>query len=238
MGKRSEENGGGAREEVMSAGTVTQMRHVSKNPQTRRIGTRAGPSSCFQQKQAAALSRRSGRYKKKMVMATRMSRKRGEVKVLSSAPESSTRVSEGAQAGSQYFQDDKRPVVLFDGVCNLCNGGVNFVLDWDVTGKLRLAALQSEAGKLLLERSGRRPDDISSIVLVEQNEAFTKSEAVLKIAEYLSVPFPLLAQFFFPLPLLIRDTVYDQVATNRYSFFGKTAECRLSDKRFDDRFIE
>ena len=127
---------------------------------------------------------------------------------------------------------------MFDGVCNLCNGGVNFVLDWDVTGKLRLAALQSEAGKLLLERSGRRPDDISSIVLVEPNEAFTKSEAVLKIAEYLSVPFPLLAQFFFPLPLLIRDTVYDQVAANRYSFFGKTAECRLSDKRFDDRFIE
>merc|ERR1719159_1925360 len=114
----------------MSAGTVTQMRHVSKNPQTRRIGTRAGPSSCFQQKQAAALSRRSGRFeKKKLVMATRMSRKKGEVKVSSSAPESSTRVSEGAQAGSQYFQDDKRPVVLFDGVCNLCNGGVNFVLD-------------------------------------------------------------------------------------------------------------
>ena len=81
--KRSEENGGGAREEVMSAGTVTQMRHVSKNPQTRRIGTRAGPSSCFQQKQAAALSRRSGRFekkKKKMVTATRMSRKKGEVK--------------------------------------------------------------------------------------------------------------------------------------------------------------
>ena len=81
--KRSEENGGGAREEVMSAGTVTQMRHVSKNPQTRRIGMRAGPSSCFQQKQAAALSRRSGRFekkKKKKVMATRMSRKRGEVK--------------------------------------------------------------------------------------------------------------------------------------------------------------
>merc|ERR1711904_547458 len=102
------------REEVMSAGTVTQMRHVSKNPQTRRIGTRAGPSSCFQQKQAAAFSRRSGRFekkKKKKVMATRMSRKKGEVKVSSSAPESSTRVSEGAQAGSQYFQDDKRPVV-------------------------------------------------------------------------------------------------------------------------------
>ena len=81
--KRSEENGGGAREEVMSAGTVAQMRHVSKNPQTRRIGTRAGPSSCFQQKQAAALSRRSGRFekkKKKKVMATRMSRKKGEVK--------------------------------------------------------------------------------------------------------------------------------------------------------------
>ena len=75
---------GGAREEVMSAGTVAQMPcHVSKNPQTRRIGTRAGPSSCFQQKQAAALSRRSGRFEKKkklVVMATRTSRKKGEVK--------------------------------------------------------------------------------------------------------------------------------------------------------------
>jgi predicted DCC family thiol-disulfide oxidoreductase YuxK len=68
--------------------------------------------------------------------------------------------------GDEYFQADSRPVILFDGVCNLCNGGVNFMLDWDRRGEFRLAALQSPAGRKLLQRSGRSPDDISSIVLV------------------------------------------------------------------------
>ena len=103
---------------------------------------------------------------------------------------------------------------------------------------LRMAALQSGAGQELLERSGRRRDDISSIVLVEKDQSYVKSQAVLKIAERLSVPFPLLAQFFLPLPLLIRDGVYDQVAANRYFFFGKSDQCRLSDDRFQDRFVD
>jgi len=152
---------------------------------------------------------------------------------------STTQSTIAQRPGSAYFQDDKRPVILFDGVCNLCNGGVNFVLQWDSSAKLRLAALQSEAGKQLLERSNRSRNDISSIVFVEDDKSYIKSEAVLRIAEYLQVPFPLLAQFFFPFPLLIRDTVYDQVAANRYSLFGKTQECRLGDAgKFKDRFIE
>ena len=115
---------------------------------------------------------------------------------------------------------------------------MNFVLDWDTLQKLRFAALQSDAGRALLERSGRRPDDISSIVLVDPSESYIKSDAVLRIAEYLQIPFPLLAQFFLPLPLLIRDTVYDQVAANRYFFFGKTDACRLGDDTFADRFVQ
>ncbi|WZN60409.1 DUF393 domain-containing protein [Chloropicon roscoffensis] len=146
--------------------------------------------------------------------------------------------SSSTQTDSTYFAADDRPIILFDGVCNLCNGGVNFVLDWDAKGKLRMAALQSGAGQELLERSGRRRDDISSIVLVEKDQSYVKSQAVLKIAERLSVPFPLLAQFFLPLPLLIRDGVYDQVAANRYFFFGKSDQCRLSDDRFQDRFVD
>ena len=67
-----------------------------------------------------------------------------------------------------FSKSDSRPIILFDGVCNLCHGGVNFVLDTDNTsdGALRFAALQSELGKSLLDRAGKRPDDISSIVLV------------------------------------------------------------------------
>ena len=71
-----------------------------------------------------------------------------------------------AVPGAQYFRDDSRPVILFDGVCNLCNGGVNFILDWDKQAVYRLAALQSIAGRELLRRAGRSPDDLSSIVLV------------------------------------------------------------------------
>ena len=68
-----------------------------------------------------------------------------------------------------FSKTDSRPVILFDGVCNLCHGGVNFVLDTDNTldGALRFAALQSDVGKVLLERAGKKPDDISSLVLVE-----------------------------------------------------------------------
>jgi len=65
------------------------------------------------------------------------------------------------------FGTDQRPVILYDGVCNLCNGAVNFMLDWDTSARFRLAALQSPAGRRLLARCGRSPDDISSIVLVE-----------------------------------------------------------------------
>jgi hypothetical protein len=74
----------------------------------------------------------------------------------------------------EYFTDlDRRPVILFDGVCNMCNGGVNFVLDWDPAGKVRFCALQSDAGRALLQRCGRSADDISSIVLVEESGYIT-----------------------------------------------------------------
>jgi predicted DCC family thiol-disulfide oxidoreductase YuxK len=68
-------------------------------------------------------------------------------------------------------------VILFDGVCNLCNGGVNLALDLDPPGELRFAALQSSAGRALLRRSGRDASDISSIVLVERDRSYVKSGA-------------------------------------------------------------
>eukprot|EP00250_Pteridium_aquilinum_P012187 c20556_g1_i1 orf=313-831(-) len=119
-----------------------------------------------------------------------------------------------------YFLTDSRPIILFDGVCNLCNGGVNMVLDNDPNETLRFAALQSDAGRALLQRS------------------YIKSEAVLRIANYLRVPFPLIAAILDPCPLFLRDIVYDTVATNRYIIFGQTNVCRLTDTTFMHRFIE
>lgn len=149
----------------------------------------------------------------------------------------SSKSSRFKNKGDEYFETDRRPIILFDGVCNLCNGGVNFMLDWDRTGKARFAALQSPAGKVLLERSGRNPDDISSIVLVEKDESYIKSDAILRIGKLLEVPFPVLAGLGMLVPHILRDTVYDGIATNRYNMFGSTNECRLSDSRFEERFL-
>uniref|UniRef100_A0A0D9UXD4 DNA/RNA-binding protein Alba-like domain-containing protein n=1 Tax=Leersia perrieri TaxID=77586 RepID=A0A0D9UXD4_9ORYZ len=107
-------------------------------------------------------------------------------------------------------------------VCNLCNGGVRFVREHDPNRSIRYIPLQSESGRKLLQRSGRAPDDISSVVLVEKDRSYIKSEAVLRIMEYLNLPFPQLAIFFKFVPLFMRDFAYDNVADNRYTFFGRS----------------
>ncbi|BAT91521.1 hypothetical protein VIGAN_07012200 [Vigna angularis var. angularis] len=160
-----------------------------------------------------------------------------------------------AEATSSFFDQDKRPIMLFDGVCNLCNGGVKFVRDNDRNKTIRYEALQSEAGKMLLRRSGRAPDDISSVVLVEKDSSgekeihdckfkerrihgetndflvdsrsYIKSEAVLKIMEYIDLPFPQIAIVLQFVPLFIRDFVYDNVANNRYTIFGRSESCEI-----------
>lgn len=148
-------------------------------------------------------------------------------------------VTPTGRPGDEYFTTaDSRPIILFDGVCNMCNGGVNFMLDWDREGVYRFAALQSDAGRRLLQRCGRSPDDISSIVLVEAaGGSYTKASAVLRIAQRLRAPLPLVAAALDVLPGLLKDGVYDQIAANRYSIFGRASSCRLGDSRFDDRFV-
>ncbi|KAG6534007.1 DCC family protein At1g52590, chloroplastic-like [Zingiber officinale] len=122
----------------------------------------------------------------------------------------------------EFFQTDSRPIMLFDGVCNLCNGGVRFVRDNDRNRMIRYEALQSESGRKLLQRCGRSSDDISSVVLVEKDRCSIKSEAVLRIMEFLGLPFPQLAFFLKIAPLFVRDFSYDIVANNRYALFGRT----------------
>lgn len=141
-------------------------------------------------------------------------------------------------SGSEYFSaEDSRPVILFDGVCNLCNGGVQFVLDWDTDSVFRFAALQSEAGKALLKRSGRSPEDISSLVLVDKQRHWIKSTAVLKIAEELKAPVPVLSALLLPIPGFVRDAVYKVVSTHRLSVFGETNQCRMMIPEWRARFL-
>ncbi|KAL5698020.1 hypothetical protein ACHQM5_029109 [Ranunculus cassubicifolius] len=147
--------------------------------------------------------------------------------VLSSPRKSEGEVIDWVEATSSFFEQDSRPIMLFDGVCNLCNGGVKFVRNNDRQRNIRFEALQSESGKNLLRRSGRAPDDISSVVLVEKDRSYIKSEAVLKIMEYINLPFPQLALFLQLIPLFIRDFAYENVANNRYTIFGRSESCEL-----------
>lgn len=134
------------------------------------------------------------------------------------------------------FSTDQRHVILFDGVCNLCNGAVNYALDHDVEGFFRFVSLQSQVGKSLLIRAGKKPNDISSIVLVTPTDTYFKSDAVVRIARKLDSPAAFIGFLGPVVPVFLKNVVYDFVAVNRYKF-GEADQCRLWDDNFDDRFI-
>jgi len=141
---------------------------------------------------------------------------------------------------SSLFATDKRPIVLFDGVCNMCNRFVNLALDIDSVGAVRFAALQSRVGAALLLRSNRAASDYSSIVLCEADgTASVKSSAVLRIASLLPwTPVQVVAALGVLMPSFIRDGAYEIVAANRFAVFGRSDACRLGDDgAFADRFV-
>ena len=124
-------------------------------------------------------------------------------------------------------------VVLFDGVCNLCNGAVQFILKRDPVGYFQFASLQSKAAGQLL---GSRPA-LDSIVLVMGGEIHTKSGAALRIARKLRFPWPLLSVFLL-VPSPIRDAIYNGIARNRYRWFGRRGVCMIPAKEFRVRFLD
>ena len=134
-------------------------------------------------------------------------------------------------------------VVLFDGVCNLCNGAVTFIIDRDPDAYFRFAPLQSEAGGARLEPEHRdlvhkdlqHGDALESIVLLENGQHFTRSTAALRIARRLRGVWPLYAFIVVPRP--VRDRVYRWIARNRYRWFGKTDACRLPTPELARRFL-
>jgi predicted DCC family thiol-disulfide oxidoreductase YuxK len=128
-------------------------------------------------------------------------------------------------------------VVLFDGVCNLCNGFVQFVIARDPAGRFRFAALQSEAARRLLGRRDTPQEWPDSIVLVEDGGVFTRSTAVLRVARALRFPWPL-ACAFLGVPRPLRDWVYDLIARKRYDWFGRRDVCIVPTPDLRARFID
>ena len=128
------------------------------------------------------------------------------------------------------------PIVLFDGVCNLCNGIVKFVIKRDEKGKLRFASLQSDTGKELMRKHGLDENQLDTFVFVEHGKAHIKSTAGLKLAKNLNGLWPMLYVFII-IPKFLRDAVYSFIAGNRYRWFGKQEACMIPTPEIRARFL-
>jgi len=127
-------------------------------------------------------------------------------------------------------------IVLFDGVCNLCNGTVQCIIKNDSKQRFRFAALQSDKAKTLLEANGIQNSVIDSVVLVVDGRAWVKSDAVLQISRRLGGLWPI-CYVGVVIPRRLRDSLYDFVAKNQYQWFGKEQSCWLPTPELRQRFL-
>jgi predicted DCC family thiol-disulfide oxidoreductase YuxK len=127
-------------------------------------------------------------------------------------------------------------IILFDGICNFCSGVVQFLYARDKNHVFRFASLQSETGQKLLSEH-HLPAEISTVVVIENDVAYTRSTGALKLTRYLTKLWPL-AQMFFIVPRFIRDGIYEIIAKNRYKWFGKHDSCLIPSKGLREQFLD
>ena len=127
-------------------------------------------------------------------------------------------------------------IILFDGVCNVCNHTVQFIIKRDPSGYFKFASLQSDVGKALLQQY-QLPDTLETIVLIEQGKAYTYSSAPLRVLRHLSGLWKL-GTVFLIVPPFIRHAVYKWIARNRYRWFGKQATCMMPTPDIQSRFLD
>lgn len=130
-----------------------------------------------------------------------------------------------------------QPIVLFDGICKLCNASVNFIIRRDPRGIFHFASLQSDFGRSKIINCPASQSGSDSIVLIIGEKCFTKSSAALRIARRLQFPWPLFYAFII-IPKSFRDWIYDIIAENRYRWFGKLDTIRSPTEDEKTRFLE
>jgi len=128
-------------------------------------------------------------------------------------------------------------IILFDGVCNLCNGSVIFVLQREKNPIVKFASIQSEAGQELLEWYRLPKDYNQAVILIDNGKIYLGSTAALKIGQHLKFPWSFLSYAGFVVPKLIRDWVYNQIAVHRYQWFGKRDVCMVPTDNLKVRFL-
>ena len=139
-------------------------------------------------------------------------------------------------------------IVAFDGICNLCNHTVNWIINHDPNQHFKFIALQDierlkaeksdlpEMNTVLSEALNDLEPDLSSVFLIENGQLYKKSTAVLRICRHLSGLYPLLYVYII-IPSVLRDLIYDLIAHNRYKWFGKREHCRLPSPDLKQRFL-
>jgi predicted DCC family thiol-disulfide oxidoreductase YuxK len=132
---------------------------------------------------------------------------------------------------------DGRPVAIFDGVCNLCNAAVDWIIRHDRRARIVFAASQSPPGAALLARHGASPSAADTFVLVEHGRLYDRSTAALHVARLVGFPWSL-AAVFLVVPRPLRDAIYSYVARNRYRWFGRKETCRLPSPEERARFLD
>jgi predicted DCC family thiol-disulfide oxidoreductase YuxK len=135
-----------------------------------------------------------------------------------------------------FYRVNNNPVILFDGVCNLCTGSVQFILKRDKEKKFLFASLQSSYGQDLLKQLDLPTDTFNSFILYDGGKIFTRSTAALKMFSQLKGW--RWVKIFWIVPKFIRDAVYNLIAKNRYRWFGKKEECWLPTPELKARFLD
>lgn len=130
-----------------------------------------------------------------------------------------------------------QPILLFDGVCNLCNSSVLFIIKRDKKQHFKFASIQSDVAKDILLQFYKNNSDLDSIVLIYDNKMYLKSSAILKIAKALGGLYSL-GTVFWIIPKPLRDWIYDIIAKNRYRWYGKKESCMIPSKELQNRFLQ
>jgi len=131
---------------------------------------------------------------------------------------------------------NNKSIILFDGICNLCNSSVNFIIKNDSKKHFLFASLQSDAAKEILLHFPSNNLNLNSILLIENGNIYEKSTAALKVSRYLNGGYKVLYAFII-IPKFIRDLVYNLIAKNRYKWFGKKDNCMIPNEIIKDQFL-
>lgn len=127
-------------------------------------------------------------------------------------------------------------IILFDAQCKLCSVWSNFIIAHDPTIKFKLCSVQSPAGQTLLAQFGFSTTDFTSMIYIEAQKPYTRSQAVFRVFSQLGYPWKLLSVFKL-LPRKLTDWLYNKVAKNRYTLFGKYQYCRIPQQKDEEHYL-